>query len=628
MSLFSPHSIHAISSSKMAISTISESSLACIHCIKTTHKNPKFNPPKNSPILLLISHPSCPSRILIVNSSRSFPPPVLEDHESADSPLLELDLKFQEFDNQPLPQQENINLLICSLLKDPKTEEIGFERYQKAKLMPDFRPTRSTLHNLIRYSLRLKNWNSIWSISEDFSRFNVYPDASSCCRLISSCIRAKRLKLANNLLHVLKFEKEVAVLSFNAAMRSYNKLHMYSSAVKVFDVMSSSGMQLDGECYGHTMEAYLKMGQNDQVVSLFNEFKSRNIKWTPFYSQIYRIVCESLAKSKKPFQALEFFREMIKKGIPEDPSFYSTLISSFVSIQEVKIVENLLTEAESKKMLRDPAVFLKLVLMYIEVGLLEKTLDVVSSMKHANIKVSDCIFCAIVNGFAKKRGPTSAVKVYEDLVADGCDPGQVTYASVLNVYFRLGLYDKAEEVFWEMDNKGFDKCVVAYSSMIAMYGKVNRIRDAMRLLARMKERGVELNVWIYNSILDMHGKVLNLKQVEKIWKEMKRRKVVADKVSYTSVINAYSKAREFDTCMKYYYEYRLNGGRVDRAMGGIMVGVFSKVSRVDELVKLLQDMKSEGTGLDARLYRSSLNALRDAGVHIQVRWLEESFDPS
>ncbi|KAI3744111.1 hypothetical protein L1987_57187 [Smallanthus sonchifolius] len=570
----------------MAISTFSEWSLACI---KTTHKNPPFNPPKNSPILLFISpHPSCsPPRIFILNSSRSCPPPVLE-----------LDLKFQDFQDSSLP--ENLNLLICNLLKDSKTEQMGFESYQKAKILTGFRPTRSTLHNLIRYSLRLKNWNSIWSISEDFGKFNVYPDASSCCRLISSCIRAKRFKLANNLLHVLKVEKEVAGLSFNAAMRSYNKLHMYSSVVKVFGIMTSSGMQLDGECYGRTMEAYLKMGKNDK----------------------------SLAKSGKPFQALDFFREMIKKGFPEDPSFYAIFISSFASIREVEMVEDLWVEAESKKMLRDPAVFLKLVLMYIELGLLEKTLDVVSSMKRANIKVSDCIFCAIVNGFSRKRGLTSAAKVYEDLVANGCDPGQVTYASVLNVYFRLGLYEKAEGVFWEMDNKGFDKCVVAYSSMIAMYGKVNRIRDAMRLLARMKERGVELNVWIYNSILDMHGKVLNLKQVEKIWKEMKRRKVVADKVSYTSVISAYSKAREFDMCMKYYYEYRLNGGRIDRAMGGIMVGVFSKMSRVDELVKLLQDMKSEGTGLDARLYRSSLNALRDAGVHIQVRWLEECFDPS
>ncbi|KAJ0439633.1 putative tetratricopeptide-like helical domain superfamily [Helianthus annuus] len=531
----------------MAISTFSEWSLACIHCIKTTHKNPLLNPSKHPPILLFISpHPSCSSsRILILNSSRSFPPPVLEDEESTGSPILELDLKFQAFQEsfeesfQELspPQQENLNLLICKMLKDSKTEEMGFESYQKAKRLQDFRPTRSTLHNLIRYSL-------------------------------------------------------------------------------------------NGECYGHTMEAYLKMGKNDKVVLLFKRFESSNVEWTPFCSQIYRILCESLAKSGKPFQALDFFREMIKKGFLEDASFYSLLISSFASVREVKMVESLWVEAESKKMLRDPAVFLKLVLMYIELGLLEKTLDVVSSMKRVNIKVSDCIFCAIVNGFSKKRGLTSAAKVYEDLVTEGCDPGQVTYASVLNVYFRLGLYEKAEEVFWEMDNKGFDKCVVAYSSMIAMYGKVNRIKDAMKLLARMKERGVKINVWIYNSILDMHGKVLNLKQVEKIWKEMKRRKVVADKVSYTSVISAYSKAREFDMCMKYYYEYRLNGGRIDRAMGGIMVGVFSKVSRVDELVKLLQDMKSEGTGLDARLYRSSMNALRDAGVDIQVRWLEEGFDPS
>lgn len=57
-----------------------------------------------------------------------------------------------------------------------------------------------------------------------------------------------------------------------------------------------------------------------------------------------------------------------------------------------------------------------------------------------------------------------------------------------------------------------------------------------------------------------------------------------------------------------------------------MVGVYSKMSRVDELVKLLQDMKAEGTRLDARIYQSSLYALRDAGVHIQPEWLKESLD--
>nr|CAN71209.1 hypothetical protein VITISV_030057 [Vitis vinifera] len=107
---------------------------------------------------------------------------------------------------------------------------------------------------------------------------------------------------------------------------------------------------------------------------------------------------------------------------------------------------------------------------------------------------------------------------------------------------------------------------------------------------------------------------------------MKRKKVVPDRVSYTSVISAYSKAGDFETCMRFYHEFRMNGGVIDRVIAGIMVGIFSKSGRVDELVKLLQDMKTEGTGLDERLYRSALNALRDAGLQMQARWLQESFD--
>ncbi|KAL3502223.1 hypothetical protein ACH5RR_036672 [Cinchona calisaya] len=77
--------------------------------------------------------------------------------------------------------------------------------------------------------------------------------------------------------------------------------------------------------------------------------------------------------------------------------------------------------------------------------------------------------------------------------------------------------------------------------------------------------------------------------------------------------------------MSYYHEFRLNGGAIDRAMAGIMVAVFSKMNRINNLVKLWQDMKAEGTKLDVRLYRSALNALKDAGLHVQEKWLQESF---
>ena len=140
----------------------------------------------------------------------------------------------------------------------------------------------------------------------------------------------------------------------------------------------------------------------------------------------------------------------------------------------------------------------------------------------------------------------------------------------------------------------------------------------------MKERGCEPNVWIYNSLMKMHGTANNLRQVEKLWKEIKRRKVAPYKVSYTSVISAYSKAKESETCLRYYNEFRINGGEIDKVMAGIMIGDFSS-SQINELVKLLRDMKSEGTRLDGRLYRSSMNALRDSGLQVEAKWLQEYF---
>lgn len=613
---------------KMAIPNSPEWSVASINHKKASHILIPISilskPCKNHSIFSLLC---LNSRAFIAKSSSFSSAPVLEDASSTTSPVIQLDLKLQDLDDQDssLPETEDLNGLICALFEDSRTEELAYDYYERAKRKPDFRPKKLTLKLVIRYLIHSKNWGLLYSLCEDFRSFQVLPDGSTCYRLISSCTGARKFKLVNTLLGIFSADKSIAFLAFDAAMNGYNKLHMYSSSISLYELMKSNSIDLDSGCYCHIMEAYMKIGRYENAVSMFQEFERKDFGSAPFVPKIYLILCESLGKLRRPFEALEYFREMTRKGMLEDHSFYSSLISSFISIREVKMAEELLEEAESKKMLRDPALFLKLVLMYIEEGAMERTLDIIAVMNRVKVRVSDCIFCAIVNGFSKRRGLNAAVKVYEDLILQGCEPGQVTYASIQNVFFRLGLYFKAEMIFSEMEEKGFDKCVVAYSSMVAMYGKTGRVGDAMKLVAKMKERGCEPNVWIYNSLLHIHGRTQNLRLVEKIWKEMKRRKIFPDIVSYTTVISAYSRAREFETCMRYYHEFRLNGGAIDRAMAGIMVAVFSKTNRVDELVKLLQEMKTEGTKLDIRLYRSALNALKDAGLHVQAGWLQESY---
>lgn len=604
----------------MAISSSSPSSgdwslASLISCRKPHHTRKSHS---------FFSIPTWNLRAFHVINSSSCPSPILEDQASTNLPLIELDLKFQDPQELQIPDAENLNEFLCGLFQDPQTEAMGHEQYDKAKKIPEFRPNRSTLEHLTRYLIRSKKWDSILSVSDDFKTYHLLPDSYTCSRLVTSCIRARKFKIVRTLLEIFKAEGDVALLAFDSTMRGYNELHMYKSTISVFERMIFAGIGPNSGCYCRIMEAYFKKGDYRKVVELFQELNSKQLDLTPLSTQI---LCESLTKLGKPLDALEIFRSMTKEGISLNfCKIYSVLISSFASIREVKVAEELFKEAETKKMLRDPTVFLRLISMYVEEGLVDKTLEVVKAMKGANIRVSDNICCAVVSGFSKKSRLMTAVKVFEDLILMGCEPGQVTYALIINVYCRLGLHSKAEMVFREMEGKGFDKCVVAYSTMVVMYGKTGRPREAMRLVAKMKERGCKPNVWIYNSLMDMHGRGNDLRQVAKLWSEMKRRKVAPDKVSYTTVIGAYNKAGDFEMCMKFYNEFRIHGGVLDKAMAGLMVGVFSKSGQVDELVKLLTDMKAEGTGLDGRLYRSALHALADSGLEMQVKWLQGSFE--
>ncbi|KAE9455568.1 hypothetical protein C3L33_12561, partial [Rhododendron williamsianum] len=522
----------------MAIPSSPGWSPASINSAKATHKLLliTFNSPSKFFSLLSLH---CGSLRVSTASSNPAGSSILEDPSNKPIVLPEPDPKIQDF--QEL-DSEGLNGLLCTLFEHPQTEELAYNYYGKAKGKPDFRPEKSTLKHLSRYLGRTKNWDSILSMSEDLIRFQVLPDSLTCCRLVSKCITFRKFRLVSRLLEVFKNDQEIAVAAFELAMKGYNKLHMYSSTISAYGLLKSAGVGLDPGCYCQAMEAYMKTGDSQRVLALFKDLDTGSVidESTPFLGQIYRILCESLGKSGRAFEALEYFRDMTGKGIAPDHKIYSSLICSFARIREVEKAEELFCEAERMKMLRDPAVFLKLVLMYVEEGVVEKTVE------------------------------RAAAEVYEDLVSQGCEPGQVTYASII--------------------------C------------KAGKPSEAMKLVAKMKERGCEPNVWIYNTLLDMHAKLSNMRQVEKTWKEMKRRKILPDRISYTTVITAYSKAKDFEACMKYYEEFRFNGGVIDRALAGIMVSIFSKMSRIDKLVMLLQDMKAEGTRLDGRLYRSALNS--------------------
>ncbi|KAL5216525.1 hypothetical protein ABZP36_007926 [Zizania latifolia] len=527
----------------------------------------------------------------------------------------------------PLPDVPKLaisNKFIRSLYSDRQTEQLAFECYRRALHQPEFRPDKKTMNALTVQLLRTKQWSSLELLVEDFRAYGVFPERRTCARLVASCIKARKFGLANMVLGVVEGKKGApAAVIFSSAMQAYNKLHMYRSTLLVHERMRAARMSRDADAYRAVMVACGALGKPEMVGSLFKQYKSH--KWYPSENcvETYTIVCDALGRAGRASDALKCLREMEADGISPNATIYSATIRSLADAQETVAAEDLYQEARKKGMLRDPDMFLKVIVMHVEDGLVEKTLGVAKDMREIGLRVTDCILSTIVNGFVKRRGLKPAIRAYDKLIALGCETGQVTYASVINVYCQLGRSDRAESVFSEMIDRGFDKCVVAYGNMISMYGKIRRASDAMRLLAVMKKNGCEPNVWVYNSLLGMHGRLGNSRQAEKIWKEMMRRNVQPDRVSYTAFINAFNRSGELDRCMDLYQEFRETGGKVDKALAGLMIGVFSKCSRFNELMELLKDM--QGTKLDRRLYMTILRSLRDASLEVHVKWLQTNF---
>ncbi|CAN6240620.1 unnamed protein product [Urochloa humidicola] len=556
---------------------------------------------------------------------------VLHCSRSCASPLLEPKNLSDEFPAavpalpDAAPKLGISNKFIRGLCGDPQTEQLAFECYRRALLQPGFLPEKKTVNALTVQLLRAKQWGSLELLVDDFRAYGVLPEKRTCARLVACCIRARRFALAEAVLGVLLEAKKggPTATAFAAAMLAYNKLHMYRSTVALYGQARVARLPLNADAYRAAMAACGALGEPDMVASLFNLYRSQ--KWYPTDTspETYAIVCDAFGKAGRALDALRCLREMEADGLAPNAAIYSSVVGALADAREKAAAEDLYHEAWDNKMLGDPDMFLKVTVMHVEAGVVEETVEVAKDMRQIGLRVTDCILSTIINGFVKRRGLKPAIRAYDKLVFMGCEPGQVTYAMVINVYCRLGRSDRAEAVFSEMIGRGFDKCVVAYGSMISMYGKIRRASEAMKMLAMMKQKGCEPNVFVYNSLLDMHGRLGNAKQAEKLWKEMARRKVRPDRISYTAIILANNRAGELERCMELYQEFRETGAKVDKAMAGLMAGVFSKCSRFNELIELLKNMN--GTKLDRRLYMSVLRSLRDAGLKVHVKWLQSNF---
>jgi pentatricopeptide repeat protein len=107
-----------------------------------------------------------------------------------------------------------------------------------------------------------------------------------------------------------------------------------------------------------------------------------------------------------------------------------------------------------------------------------------------------------------------ALQAYKELIANGLEPNQYTFANLMNACARASEVDTAREFFSEMDRYSIPKDEIIYTILMKTYCNAGRVHEAVAVLAEMKEAGLKPNVRSFQTLIRecMHSCDLDLAQ--------------------------------------------------------------------------------------------------------------------
>ncbi|KAJ0981929.1 hypothetical protein J5N97_010184 [Dioscorea zingiberensis] len=227
-----------------------------------------------------------------------------------------------------------------------------------------------------------------------------------------------------------------------------------------------------------------------------------------------------------------------------------------------------------------------------------------------NVTFSTMISCARVCNL-----PDKAVEWFEKMPEFGCSPDDVTYSSMIDAYGRagnvemaLGLYDKARKEKWRVDP-------VTFATVIRVYSSSGNFDGALNVFEEMKALGVKPNPVIFNTLLDAMGRAGRPWQVKTLYKEMIANGLAPNRATYAALLRAYSKARYAEDALSIYNEVKEKGIELNVILYNMVLSMCADLGYVDHAVKIFEEMKGlpEGSKPDSWSYSSLITVYSCSG---------------
>ncbi|KAK2403746.1 Pentatricopeptide repeat (PPR) superfamily protein [Trifolium repens] len=384
----------------------------------------------------------------------------------------------------------------------------------------------------------------------------------------------------------LFFKASFGSHTYNTWVDAYGKAGQLKKSSETFVKMLKQGIPPTTVTFNTMIHICGNHGRLEEASSLLQ--KMEELQCSP-NTRTYNTLISLHTKHNDIDMATKYFKRMKESCLEPDHVSYRKLLYAYSIRKMVCEAEELITEMDEKGLEIDQFTQSALTRMYIEAGMLQRSLLWFQKFHLAGNMTSEC-YAANIDAYGEHGHISEAEKVF--LWCQERKNLSVLEFNVMIKAYGIGkCYDKACQLLDSMNTHGVVADTCSYSSLIQILATADQPHIAKPYLKKMQMAGLVTNCIPYRAVISSFVKLGQLEMAEGVYKEMIRHGVKPDDMVYGVLINALYDAGRVKEAVSYADEMKRAGLPGNTVISNSLIKLYTKVGylkEAQETYKLLQ----------------------------------------
>ncbi|KAL6652297.1 hypothetical protein ACP70R_011222 [Stipagrostis hirtigluma subsp. patula] len=270
--------------------------------------------------------------------------------------------------------------------------------------------------------------------------------------------------------------------TYGSLLNVYAQAMMKEKTEGTFEQMRTKGFASDTLPCNVLMNFYVDVGEPDQVSTIIDEMKERNVALDVC---TYNIWIKSCAAKQDAEEMERVFSQMIAdESVVANWTTYTTLASMYIKLGNFEKAEECLKEAEKRTTGREKRCFHYLITLYSHLGRKEEIYRIWNWYKATFPTIHNLGYQEVLSALVRVGDIEGAELLYEEWTTKSSSFDPKTMNILLAWYAREGFVAKAEQTLNRFVEKGGNPKPNTWEILSTAYLKDNKISEALSCMEK------------------------------------------------------------------------------------------------------------------------------------------------